>query len=154
MFYRCSTNQVTSQLFEPTWTHWMQDTSALLRGLSRAATAAGLSPATSAMGGTFAEAAGGSPGGGATGGGWSEEEGRELLRVCERWRYCLKSLRCMVVFGFPSDVKAVQEVTVLHRVVPAFLEASSALLNYCKCGCRHINWWRCSKIGQVVSEKL
>ena len=120
----------------------MQDTSALLRGLSRAATAAGLSLATSAVGGTFAAVAGaaaggggpvgGSPGGGAAGGGWSEEEGQELLRVCERWRYCLKSLRCMLVFGFPSDVKAVQEVTVLHRVVPAFLEASSALLNYCE----------------------
>ncbi|CAI6002588.1 unnamed protein product, partial [Closterium sp. NIES-65] len=102
-------SQVTSQLFEPTWAHWVRDTGSLLQGLT-ALEAGGSDPAAAAAG---AGAAGGA-----------------LMLLCERWLLCVKTLRRMLVFGFPSDFKSVQEVPVLEQVVPAFLEAAQSLLNF------------------------
>ncbi|CAI5480607.1 unnamed protein product [Closterium sp. Yama58-4] len=78
--------QVTSQLFEPTWAHWVRDTGSLLQGLS-ALESGGSDPAAAA-------------GAGAAGG--------ALMLLCERWLLCVKTLRRMLVFGFPSDFKSVQ----------------------------------------------
>ncbi|CAI7934569.1 unnamed protein product, partial [Closterium sp. NIES-54] len=78
--------QVTSQLFEPTWAHWVRDTGSLLQGLN-SLESGGSDPAAAAAAG----AAGGA-----------------LMLLCERWLLCVKTLRRMLVFGFPSDFKSVQ----------------------------------------------
>ncbi|CAI5519557.1 unnamed protein product, partial [Closterium sp. Naga37s-1] len=105
--------QVTSQLFEPTWAHWVRDTGSLLQGLN-SLESGGSDPAAAAA---AAAAAAGAAGG-------------ALMLLCERWLLCVKTLRRMLVFGFPSDFKSVQEVPVLEQVVPAFLEAAQSLLNF------------------------
>ncbi|GJP39755.1 hypothetical protein CLOM_g24098 [Closterium sp. NIES-68] len=97
--------QVTSQLFEPTWAHWVQDTGSLLQGLKALGDAGSDQAAAAAAAGA-------------------------LMLLCERWLLCVKTLRRMLVFGFPSDFKSVQEVPVLEQVVPAFLEAAQSLLNF------------------------
>ena len=75
--------QVTSHLFEYTWHHWHEDTQSLLKEFSSLLP----NPESSLL----------------------PVESRKLLELrCERWLLCLKALRRMLKFGFPSDAKSVQ----------------------------------------------
>eukprot|EP00850_Spirogloea_muscicola_P012417 SM000080S22932 [mRNA] locus=s80:226582:234777:+ [translate_table: standard] len=111
--------EITAQLFEYTWHHWCGDTQVLLQHFATA-------------NGTLQEEL-------RTGGGATAALGQECsfaLR-CERWLLCLKVLRRMLHFGFPSDAKSVQltggkelvqEVPAVQRVVPAFLQCTQTIL--------------------------
>eukprot|EP00850_Spirogloea_muscicola_P008802 SM000048S16514 [mRNA] locus=s48:162009:170563:+ [translate_table: standard] len=131
--------EITAQLFEYTWHHWCGDTQVLLQHF-----------ATS--NGTLQEEP--RSGGGATAALGQE---RSFALRCERWLLCLKVLRRMLHFGFPSDAKSVQvgfqlpaehhytcrslegrlltgvkelvqEVPAVQRVVPAFLQCTQTIL--------------------------
>ncbi|KAF5750804.1 hypothetical protein HS088_TW03G01144 [Tripterygium wilfordii] len=54
----------------------------------------------------------------------------ELYLTCERWLLCLKIIRQLVISGFPSDAKCVQEVQPVKQVCPVFLNAIKSLLPY------------------------
>lgn len=52
-----------------------------------------------------------------------------LLLTIERWLMLLKALRRMLLFGFPSDARTLQQVPVVPGVVQGLLEALQALLS-------------------------
>ncbi|GAQ92680.1 Nuclear transport receptor KAP120 (importin beta superfamily) [Klebsormidium nitens] len=90
--------EVTSQLFDYSWHYWCGDTQTIIDALSSIKNMAGrqiLSPA----------------------------DMKTLLLTCNRWYFCLKSIRRMLRFGFPSDAKAVEEVPTVQKVVPSLLQA-------------------------------
>lgn len=75
--------QVTSQLFDYAWHHWQEDTQTLLKDFGT------LLPNLES--------------------GLLSLESKQLLELrCERWLLCLKALRRMLKFGFPSDARSVQ----------------------------------------------
>lgn len=59
-----------------------------------------------------------------------EQQQEELYLICERWLLCLKIIRQLVVSGFPSDAKSVQEVRPVKEVSPVLLNAIQSLLPY------------------------
>lgn len=97
--------EVTSQLFDYTWHHWHEDTQTLFKDFSS----------------LLAEP---------ESGGLSFESRRVLELRCERWLLCLKALRRMLKFGFPSDAKSVQEVPAVKQVSPHFLQQIQYFLRY------------------------
>ncbi|CAN6439546.1 unnamed protein product [Victoria cruziana] len=54
----------------------------------------------------------------------------DLWLICERWLLCLKIIRQMILFGFPSDAKSVQVVPPVKEICPAFLKAIQSFLPY------------------------
>lgn len=54
----------------------------------------------------------------------------ELHLICERWLFCLKIIRQLVVSGFPSDAKSVQEVKPIKEVSPALLNVLQSFLPF------------------------
>jgi hypothetical protein len=82
--------QVTAQLFDYSWHHWCGDTQNIIHALSSVASMA-------------------------TGQSLSLEDAKTLSLTCDRWFCCLKSIRRMLKFGFPSDAKAVQVCAGSHR---------------------------------------
>ncbi|KAK9168093.1 hypothetical protein Syun_000233 [Stephania yunnanensis] len=54
----------------------------------------------------------------------------DLYLICERWLLCLKVVRQLVVSGFQSDAKAVQEVRPVKEVCPVLLTAIQSFLPY------------------------
>ncbi|CAM6098378.1 unnamed protein product [Calypogeia fissa] len=96
--------EITSQLFDYTWRHWYADMQIILQGFSAflANPEMGLPP----------------------------DQGKALSLTCERWLLCSKVLRRMLLFGFQSDAKSVQEVAPVKDVSPAFLQAVQSLLQY------------------------
>lgn len=97
--------EVSSQLFDHTWHHWYSDTQNLMKTLALIVS----SGREGAM---------------------SPEDQQEFSLTCERWLLCCKSLRRMLIFGFPSDFKSIQEVPVVQRVIPAYLQALQSLLQF------------------------
>lgn len=97
--------EITSQLFDYTWHHWHNDTQVLLKEFS-----------------SFMS----NPEGHLS----LSESGQVLQLTCERWIFCLKALRRMLKFGFPSDAKSVQEVSPVKQVSPHFLQVIQLLLGY------------------------
>ena len=84
--------QVTSHLFDYTWHHWHEDTQSLLKEFSSLLP----NPESSLL----------------------SLESRKFLELrCERWLLCLKALRRMLKFGFPSDAKTVQ-VKIFNTSIP------------------------------------
>ncbi|XP_024929738.3 uncharacterized protein LOC107434824 isoform X2 [Ziziphus jujuba] len=59
-----------------------------------------------------------------------KQQQEELYLKCERWLLCLKIIRQLVIFGFASDAKSVQEVRPLKEVSPLFLNAIQSFLPY------------------------
>lgn len=59
-----------------------------------------------------------------------EQQQEELHLICERWLLCLKIIRQLVVSGFPSDAKSVQEVRPVKEVSPVLLNAIQSFLPY------------------------
>ncbi|XP_058113219.1 uncharacterized protein LOC131256229 isoform X2 [Magnolia sinica] len=54
----------------------------------------------------------------------------DLFLTCERWLLCSKNLRQLIISGFPSDAKSVQEVPPVKEVCPAFLNVLQSFLPY------------------------
>eukprot|EP00850_Spirogloea_muscicola_P009002 SM000049S16773 [mRNA] locus=s49:579453:591318:+ [translate_table: standard] len=114
--------EITAQLFEYTWHHWCGDTQVLLQHFAT-------------TNGTLQEEP--RSGGGGSGAAAALGQERSFALRCERWLLCLKVLRRMLHFGFPSDAKSVQltggkelmqEVPAVQRVVPAFLQCTQTIL--------------------------
>ncbi|CAN0842495.1 Ipo11 [Linum grandiflorum] len=59
-----------------------------------------------------------------------EQQQDELYLISERWLLCLKIIRQLILSGFPSDAKAVQEVRPVKEVSPMILNAVQSLLPY------------------------
>ncbi|KAK9830439.1 hypothetical protein WJX72_011753 [[Myrmecia] bisecta] len=55
-------------------------------------------------------------------------QAQPLLLVFERWLTMLKGLRRMVLFGFPSDARTLQQVPAVAQVFPVLLQALQTLL--------------------------
>lgn len=103
--------EVTAQYFEYTWHHWCTDTQGILQGLRTLLAG----PQTAIL---------------------ASDQDQALRLTCERWMLCLKVLRRMLVHGFQSDVKSVQEVGPVKDVCPAFLQALQEFLQY-RIGLKH-----------------
>ncbi|OUZ99130.1 Importin-beta [Macleaya cordata] len=54
----------------------------------------------------------------------------DLYLTCERWLLCLKIIRQLIVSGFQSDAKSIQEVRPVKEVCPVLLNAIQSLLPY------------------------
>ncbi|KAM5552603.1 hypothetical protein ABKV19_025032 [Rosa sericea] len=59
-----------------------------------------------------------------------EQHHDDLYLTCERWLLCLKIIRQLIVSGFPSDAKCVQEVRPVMEVSPMLLNAIQSFLPY------------------------
>ncbi|CAK9199162.1 unnamed protein product [Sphagnum jensenii] len=97
--------EITLQYFDYTWHHWCADTQGIIQGLS------------SIIRGTESDHL-------------STDQEQTLRLTCERWMLCLKVLRRMLLHGFQSDAKSVQEVGPVKEVCPKFLHAVQSLLHY------------------------
>ncbi|GMP51300.1 hypothetical protein CsSME_00017580 [Camellia sinensis var. sinensis] len=54
----------------------------------------------------------------------------DLYLTCERWLLCVKIIRQLIISGFPSDAKSIQEVRPVKEVSPALLNAIQSFLPY------------------------
>lgn len=96
--------EITSQFFEYSWHLWQTDMKTILNGFSS------LTQITNSNA--------------------SEIHQDELYLTCERWFLCSKIIRQLIVSGFPSDEKSLQEVRPVKEVCPLLLKAIQSLLPY------------------------
>ncbi|BBG92301.1 ARM repeat superfamily protein [Prunus dulcis] len=89
--------EISSHFFDYSWHLWQSDVQTILHGFST------LSESYNSN--TF------------------DQHQDELYLTCERWLLCLKIIRQLVVSGFPSDAKCVQEVRPVKEVSPVLLNA-------------------------------
>ncbi|KAF9615761.1 hypothetical protein IFM89_026227 [Coptis chinensis] len=54
----------------------------------------------------------------------------DLYLTCERWLFCLKAVRQLIISGFQSDAKSMQEVRPVKEVCPVLLNAIQLFLPY------------------------
>ncbi|KAK4745927.1 hypothetical protein SAY87_012239 [Trapa incisa] len=59
-----------------------------------------------------------------------QQQHAELYLICERWLLCLKIIRQLVISGYPSDSKSMQEVQPVKEVCPILLTAAQSFLPY------------------------
>ena len=91
---------ITQQLFPAVWQQWCTDTQTL----------------TQMMHSVLSE-----------GKALSTEEKPHIQLCLERWQLCLKVARRLVLFGFSSDAKSLQEVPLVQQVVPTMLQVLQQL---------------------------
>ncbi|KAK2656300.1 hypothetical protein Ddye_009352 [Dipteronia dyeriana] len=96
--------EISSHLFDYSWHLWQSDVQTILHGFSTVAS-------------SFNSNA-------------SEQHPDELYLICERWLLCLKILRQLIISGFPSDAKCIQEVRPVKEVSPVLLNAIQSILPY------------------------
>ncbi|KAJ4842191.1 hypothetical protein Tsubulata_031465 [Turnera subulata] len=96
--------QISSQFFDYSWHLWKSDAENIYNGFS--ALTQGLN--ANAL----------------------EQHQDELYLICERWLLCLKCIRQLIVSGFPSDAKSIQEVRPVKEVSPMILNVVQSLLPY------------------------
>ncbi|CAI0413047.1 unnamed protein product [Linum tenue] len=96
--------EITAHFFDYCWHLWQSDVRTILHGFS--ALAQNFDP--NAL----------------------EQRQDELYLISERWLFCLKVIRQLILSGFPSDAKAVQEVRPVKEVSPVLLNAIQSLLPY------------------------
>ncbi|KAL5710132.1 hypothetical protein ACHQM5_020735 [Ranunculus cassubicifolius] len=122
--------EISSHLFEFSWQLWKNDVQTILHAFSALAQ----SFATNAT---------------------VEHEG-DLYLTCERWLFCSKVLRQLIIFGFQSDAKSVQEVIPVKEVCPVLLSAIQSFLPYYSSfQQRHPKFWDftkrvCTKLMKVL----
>ncbi|XP_057824503.2 uncharacterized protein LOC131036604 isoform X2 [Cryptomeria japonica] len=97
--------EITSQFFDYTWHHWRSDMQTILHEFS-----------------VFVQSPVGTV--------FSFERQQALQLTCERWLLCLKTLQRMLISGFQSDARSVQEVLPVKEVCPSMLQAVQSLLQY------------------------
>ncbi|KAK4731152.1 hypothetical protein R3W88_024140 [Solanum pinnatisectum] len=96
--------EICTQFFDYSWHLWQTDVQTILHGFS-------------ALAQTF-------------GGGAAELHHDDLYLTCERWFLCSKIIRQLIISGFPSDAKTLQEVRHVKEVAPVLLNAIQSLLPY------------------------
>ncbi|XP_021891017.1 importin-11 [Carica papaya] len=96
--------EITSHFFDYSWHLWQTDVQTILHGFS-----------------TIAQSYNSNP---------LEQHHDELYLTCERWFWCLKIIRQLVISGFPSDAKCVQEVRQVKDVCPVLLNSIQSFLPY------------------------
>ncbi|KAM6582760.1 hypothetical protein CsatB_009762 [Cannabis sativa] len=93
--------QISSHFFDYSWQLWQCDVQTILHGFST------LSQSSNAL-----------------------EHQEELYLICERWLLCLKIIRQLIISGYPSDAKSVQEVRPVKEVSPVILNAVQSFLPF------------------------
>ncbi|KAJ6299886.1 hypothetical protein OIU76_020813 [Salix suchowensis] len=96
--------EITSHLFGYSWGLWQSDVQTILNSFSTLAQ----SYTSNAL----------------------EQRHDELYLMSERWLLCLKIIRQLIISGFPSDSKCVQEVQPVKEVSPILLKAIQSFLPY------------------------
>ncbi|XP_060202447.1 uncharacterized protein LOC132630871 isoform X1 [Lycium barbarum] len=96
--------EICTQFFDYSWHLWQTDVQTILKGFS-------------ALAQTF-------------GGSAAELHHDDLYLTCERWFLCSKIIRQLIISGFPSDAKTLQEVRHVKEVAPVLLNAIQSLLPY------------------------
>ncbi|XP_052173406.1 uncharacterized protein LOC127788817 [Diospyros lotus] len=96
--------EISSQFFDYSWRLWQSDLQTILHGFSLLAQ--NLSSNT------------------------SELRHDDLYLKCERWLLCAKIIRQLILSGFPSDAKSIQEVRPVKEVSPVLLSAIQSFLPY------------------------
>ncbi|KAG5584745.1 hypothetical protein H5410_045179 [Solanum commersonii] len=96
--------EICTQFFDYSWHLWQTDVQTILHGFS-------------ALAQTF-------------GGGAAELHHDDLYLTCERWFLCSKIIRQLIISGFLSDAKTLQEVRHVKEVAPVLLNAIQSLLPY------------------------
>lgn len=96
--------EITNQFFEYCWCLWQTDMQRILQGFSVLAQNFSLSSA--------------------------EIQHEDLHLTCERWFLCSKIIRQLIISGFPSDAKTMQEVSPVKDVSPVLLNAIQSFLPY------------------------
>ncbi|CAN4115888.1 unnamed protein product [Withania somnifera] len=94
--------EICAQFFDYNWHLWQTDLQTILHSFS--------APAQ-----TF-------------GGSAAELHHDDLYLTCERWFLCSKIIRQLIISGFPSDAKTLQEVRHVKEVAPVLLNAIQSLL--------------------------
>ncbi|PIN19861.1 Nuclear transport receptor KAP120 (importin beta superfamily) [Handroanthus impetiginosus] len=92
--------EIASQFFDYSWHLWQNDVQHILHGFSVLAQNA------------------------------SELHQDDVFLTCERWFLCSKIIRQLIVSGFPSDAKSIQEVQPVKKVCPVMLSAIQSFLPY------------------------
>lgn len=92
--------EIASQFFDYSWHLWQTDVQNILHGFSLLAQNA------------------------------SELNQDDLYLTCERWFLCSKIIRQLIISGFPSDAKSMQEVQPVKKVGPIALNAVQSFLPY------------------------
>uniref|UniRef100_A0A2P2M4B4 Uncharacterized protein MANES_09G106500 n=1 Tax=Rhizophora mucronata TaxID=61149 RepID=A0A2P2M4B4_RHIMU len=120
--------EISSHFFDYSWHLWQNDVQTILHGFSA------LAQNPNAL----------------------EQHHEELHLTCERWLLCLKIIRQMIVSGFQSDAKCVQEVRPVKEVSPVLLNVIQSLLPYCSTFQKeHPKFWdlikrACTKLMKVL----
>ncbi|KAK9930777.1 hypothetical protein M0R45_018088 [Rubus argutus] len=96
--------EISSRFFDYSWHLWQSDVQTLLHGFS-----------------TLSQSYNSNT---------LEQHHDELYLTCERWLLCLKIIRQLIVSGFPSDAKCVQEVRPVMEVSPMLLNAIQSFLPF------------------------
>ncbi|XP_009768023.1 uncharacterized protein LOC107807441 [Nicotiana tabacum] len=122
--------EISSQFFDYSWHLWQTDVQTILHGFS-------------ALAQTF-------------GGNAAELNHDDLYLTCERWFLCSKIIRQLIISGFPSDAKTLQEVRNVKEVAPVLLNAIQSLLPYYSSfGEHHPKFWdflkrACTKLMKIL----
>ncbi|OAY74305.1 Importin-11 [Ananas comosus] len=118
-------SEITAHLFEYTWNLWNSDVRTILQNFAAVSQSSNIN--------TFVE------------------ESNDLLLICERWLFCLKIVRQLIISGYPSDKTSAQEVWQVKEVCPAFLSAVQSFLPYLKTilECKE---YKPSLTGRVINE--
>ncbi|XP_031377534.1 importin-11 isoform X2 [Punica granatum] len=86
----------------------------------------------------------------------SQQQQVELYLICERWLFCLKIIRQLIISGYQSDSKCMQEVRPVKEVCPVLLTAAQSFLPYYSSfHNRYPKFWdfvkrACSKLMKVL----
>ncbi|XAR68794.1 hypothetical protein NMG60_11000162 [Bertholletia excelsa] len=94
--------EISAHFFDYSWHLWQSDMQSVLHGFSLLAQ--NLNP--------------------------NELHHDDLYLTCERWLLCVKIIRQLIISGFPSDAKALQEVRPVKEVSPVLLNAVQSFLPY------------------------
>lgn len=96
--------EISSHFFDYSWHLWQSDVQTILHGFSALSQSLSSGP--------------------------SEKHHDDLYLTCERWLLCLKIIRQLIISGFPSDSKSLQEIRPVKEVSPVLLSAIQSFLPY------------------------
>ncbi|KAK9290028.1 hypothetical protein L1049_008191 [Liquidambar formosana] len=122
--------EISSHFFDYSWRLWQSDVQTILHGFS-----------------TFEQSFSSNA---------SEQHHDDLYLICERWLLCLKIIRQLIISGFLSDAKSMQEVRPVKEVSPVLLNAIQSFLPYYSTFQeRHPKFWdfikrTCTKLMKVL----
>ncbi|KAL9688188.1 hypothetical protein QQ045_032605 [Rhodiola kirilowii] len=96
--------EISSRFFDYSWHLWQSDVKTILHSFS--AISQSLNPTS------------------------AQQHHEDLCLMCERWLFCLKIIRQLVISGFQSDANCLQEVQPVKDVAPMLLNAIQSFLPY------------------------